>query len=190
VAGAQASEYRQAYLSAHDRRSQLEKAFNRTFPGLRVEAVSVSDLARIEEDVRMEFSMDVPRYAEQDAGGLRFTPFGGASGYVESYASLSARRHPLVLGQPMVNRFEYRYALPAGWAVAELPEDAAGEVPEASFEVRYRREGGALVVSGQVVFRAGRVEPDRYPAFRALAARIDAAFSRRVRIAPATGEAK
>src|SRR6266511_4063379 len=92
VAGAQASEYRSAYLSAHERRAQLEKAFNRTFPGLRVEAVNVSDLARIEDDVRMDFTLDVPRYAQPDAGGLRFTPFGGGAGYLESYASLSERR--------------------------------------------------------------------------------------------------
>ncbi len=93
----------------------------------------------------------------------------------------------------MVNRFEYRYALPAGFSVADLPEDAAGEVPEASFAVRYRVDGGALVVSGQVVLRASRVSPERYPAFRTLMASLDRAFARRVRLAPApvaAGEAK
>jgi tetratricopeptide (TPR) repeat protein len=190
ISGAQAPEYRRAYASAHDRRTQLEKAFGRAFPGLRVEAVTLSDLARLEEDVRMEFTLDVPRYAQPDGGGLRFTPFGGGAGYVETYASLAQRRHPLVLGQPMESRFEYRYALPPGWTVADLPEDAAGEVPEAAFEVRHRLEGGALVVSGQVVFRAGRVAPERYPAFRALVARLDGAFARRVRIAPAPGEGR
>ncbi|HEX9399992.1 MAG TPA: DUF3857 domain-containing protein [Anaeromyxobacter sp.] len=186
IVGGQASEYRSAYLSAHERRAQLEKAFNRTFPGLRVEAVNVSDLARIEEDVRMDFTLDVPRYAQPEAGGLRFTPFGGGPGYLESYASLAERRHPLVLGQPMESRFEYRYALPPGWAAVEVPEDAAGEVPEAAFEVRHRVEGSTLVVSGQVTFRAGRVAPERYAAFRDLVARLDRAFARRIRVAPAT----
>ncbi|HEX9242851.1 MAG TPA: DUF3857 domain-containing protein [Anaeromyxobacter sp.] len=185
IAGAQASEYRHAYLSAHDRRSQLEKAFNRTFPGLRVESVTASDLSRLEEDVRMEFTLDVPRYAERDGAALRFTPFGAAAGYLETHASLSSRRHPLLLGSPMTNRFEYRVALPPGFGIAELPEDAGGEVPEAAYEVRYRRDGGVLVVTGQVTFKASRVEPERYAAFRALAARLDAAFSRQVRLAPA-----
>jgi tetratricopeptide (TPR) repeat protein len=184
IAGAQAPEYRRAYLSAHDRRAQLEKAFNRTFPGLRVQEVTLSDVSRIEEDVRMEFTLEVPRYAQPDAGGLRFTPFGAGAGYLETYASLSERRHPLVLGEPMENRFEYRYALPPGWTAVELPEDAEGEVPEAAFQVRHRLEGGTLVVSGRVTVRAGRVGPDRYAAFRALAARLDGAFARRVRIAP------
>jgi hypothetical protein len=187
ISGTQAPEYRRAYLSAHDRRAQLEKAFNRTFPGLRVEAVTLSDVTRIEEDVRMEFTLDVPRYAQAEADGLRFTPFGAAAGYLETYASLSTRRHPLVLGAPMENRFEYRYALPPGWSAVEVPEDAVGEVPEASFEVRHRLEGSTVVVTGHVSFRSGRVAPDRYPAFRELAARIDRAFSRRVRIAPGAG---
>jgi tetratricopeptide (TPR) repeat protein len=185
ISGVQAPEYRRAYLSAHDRRAQLEKAFNRTFPGLRVEAVTLSDVNRIEEDVRMEFTLDVPRYAQAEAEGLRFTPFGAAAGYLETYASLSARRHPLVLGDPLESRFEYRYALPPGWSAVEIPEDAAGEVPEASFEVRHRLEGPTLVVSGHVAFKSGRVAPERYAAFRDLAAQVDRAFSRRVRIAPA-----
>ena len=187
ISGSQAPEYRRAYLSAHERRAQLEKAFNRTFPGLRVQSVTLSDVTRIEDDVRMEFELDVPRYAQEDAGGLRFTAFGAGAGYLETHASLSERRHPLVLGEPMETRFEYRYALPPGWSAVELPEDAAGEVPEAAFEVRHRLEGTTLVVSGSVTMRTGRVAPDRYPAFRELAARIDRAFARRVRIAPAGG---
>jgi len=185
VTGAEASQYRRAYLSEHDRRAQLEKAFNRTFPGLRVREVTVSDLTRIEEAVEMSFALEVPRYAQPGADGLRFTPFGGGAGYLETYASLSERRHDLVPGEPMEKRFVYRYALPPGWKVAEVPEDAAGEGPDAAFEVRHRVEGGALVVEGHVTFKTGRVPAERYAAFRELAASIDRAFGRRVRIAPA-----
>jgi hypothetical protein len=185
ITGAQAPEYRRAYLSAHDRRSQLEKAFNRTFPGLRVESVTLSDVTRIEEDVRMEFSLAVPRYAQADGSELRFNAFGAGSGYLETYASLSERRHPLDLGEPTESRFEYRYSLPEGFTATELPDDVSGEVPEVAFEVRHRLDGNTLVVSGHVTFRGGRVAPERYPAFRALVARLDGAFTRRVRIAPA-----
>jgi tetratricopeptide (TPR) repeat protein len=190
VSGAQAPSYRSAYLSEHDRRAQLEKAFNRTFPGLRVQQMTVSDLSRLEEDVRLDFTLEVGRYAQPDAGGLRFGPFGGGAGYLESYASLSERRLPLVLGEPGVTRFEYRYALPPGWTVAELPEDAAGAVPEAEFAVRHRVEGAEVVVSGHVTFKAGRVSPERYPAFRALLGQLDRAFARRLRITPAVAAAE
>ncbi len=186
IAGAEAPQYRRAYLSEHDRRAQLEKAFNRTFPGLRVREVTVSDLSRIEDEVKMSFALDVPRYAQPDGAGLRFTPFGGGAGYVEAYASLSERRHDLVVGDPMQKRFTYRFALPAGWKVAEVPEDAAADGPDASFEVRYHAEDGTLVVEGHVTFKTGRVPAERYPGFRELVAGIDRAFSRRVRIGPAS----
>jgi hypothetical protein len=186
IAGAEAPQYRRAYLSEHDRRAQLEKAFNRTFPGLRVREVAVSDLSRIEDEVTMSFALEVPRYAQPDGGGLRFTPFGGGAGYVESYASLSERRHDLVLGEPMQKRFAYRYALPPGWKVAEVPEDAAGDGPDVAYEVRYRSEDGTLAVEGHVTFKTGRIPAERYPAFRDLVAGVDRAFARRIRIAPAT----
>jgi cellulose synthase operon protein C len=185
IAGAQAPQYRRAYLSVHDRRAQLEKAFNRTFPGLKVRSVKISDLTRLEDDVEMSFSLEVPRYAQPDSGGLRFTPFGAGSGYVEAYASLSSRRQDLVLGEPMENRFTYRFVLPPGWRVVELPEDAAGDGPEAAFEVRHRVEGRNLEVRGHVTFKTGRVPAASYPVFRELAAALDRAFTRRIRIAPA-----
>jgi cellulose synthase operon protein C len=185
ITGNQAPQYRRAYLSEHERRAQLEKAFNRTFPGLRVRSVKVSDLTRLEDDVEMSFSLEVPRYAQPDAGGLRFTPFGAGSGYVEAYAALSSRRHDLLLGEPMQNRFTYRFVLPAGWKAVELPEDAAADGPDAAFEVRHRVEGRALRVEGHVTFKTGRVPASRYAAFRELAAALDRAFTRRIRIAPA-----
>jgi Flp pilus assembly protein TadD len=183
IAGSQAPRYRRSYLSEHDRRAQFEKAFNRTFPGLRVEALAISDLTRIEDDVELSFELGVPRYAQPDASGLRFTPFGTGAGYVESYAAQSERRHDLVLGAPSESRFTYRFALPGGWTAVEVPEDASADTPEGAFEVRYRAEGGAILVEGRVTFKTGRVPAARYPAFRELAAGIDRAFARRVRIA-------
>ena len=185
IRGAQAPQYRRAYVSEHDRRAQLEKAFNRTFPGLRVRSVAMSDLSRIEDDVEMQFALEAPRYAQPDGGGLRFTPFGAAAGYVETWASLAERRHDLLVGEPGENRFSYRFALPAGYAVLELPEDAAGDGPDAAYAVRYRAADGAVTVEGHVTLKSGRVPAARYPAFRELAAGIDRAFARRIRIAPA-----
>jgi hypothetical protein len=189
ISGAQAPGYRRAYQAENDRRATLEQAFNRTFPGLSVRALRVSDLGRIEDDVAMEFTLEVPRYAQRDGDGLLFTPFGSGNGYPESWASLSARRHDLVLGDPTENRFTYRYALPAGWTVAELPEPARADTPFGAFQVAYRVDGGALVAEGHVTFKTGRVAAKDYAAFRDLAARIDRAFARKVRLAPHAVEA-
>ncbi|MFT3913800.1 MAG: DUF3857 domain-containing protein [Anaeromyxobacteraceae bacterium] len=190
VAGVQAPEYRRAYLAEGDRRATLEQAFNRTFPGLSVKEVSISDLGRIEDDVSMRFLLEVPDYARRDGDGLRFTPFGAGLRYAEAFASLSKRKQDLVIGDPSETRFTYRYRLPPGWAVTELPEPASGDGEAAAFEVRYRQEppvgleGGALVAEGHVTFKAGRVPAAGYRAFRDLLGQLDRAFDRKVRIAP------
>jgi len=190
VAGVQAPEYRRAYLAEGDRRAQLEQAFNRTFPGLQVQEVSMSDLAHLEEPVSMSFALEVPRYARPDGDGLRFTPFGAGQRYTEAYASLSKRKLDLVLGDPAETRFTYRYTLPPGWVVTELPEPAARDGKHAAFEVRYRQDGSALVAEGHVTFKSGRVPASDYGDFRDLLGRIDRAFDRKVRIAPTRAEAR
>ncbi len=184
MAGASAPGYRRAYQVEQERRSTLEQAFARTFPGLEVERVTFSDLSRLEEDVTLDFTLKVPRWAEPDGAGLRFSPFGGAAGYTETWASLAARRHPLLLGEPSVNRFTYRITPPPGLEVGGLPEPAAGDGPNAAFEVRWRRDGAAVVAEGFVAFKQGEVPSGGYPAFRDLMTRIDRAFGRRVTVAP------
>ncbi len=189
IAGTQAPGYRRAYQTENERRAVLEQAFNRTFPGLEVRGVTISDLTRIEDDVSMQFELSVPRYARAEAGGLAFTPFGAGNGYTETYASLGKRRYDLVVGDPNENRFTYRYALPAGFAAAEVPEPAAADTPFGAFEVRYRQDGGALVAEGFVTFKTSRVSVKDYPAFRAFVASLDRAFARKVRIALRAAEA-
>ncbi|MBL0275368.1 MAG: DUF3857 domain-containing protein [Anaeromyxobacter sp.] len=188
VAGAQAPGYRRAYETENDRRATLEEAFNRNFPGLAVERVAFSDLGRLEEDVALDFTLRVPRWAEPDGPGLRFTPFGGAATYVETWASLATRRHELGLGQPTVNRFTYRIALPPGWTTGALPGPVAGQTPEVAYQVGWRAEGPLLVVEGFVAFRRSSVPAASYPAFRAALVEIDRAFSRRVTAAPGAAQ--
>jgi tetratricopeptide (TPR) repeat protein/transglutaminase-like putative cysteine protease len=185
AAGMEAPEYRRAYGTEDSRRALLEQTLGRLFPGARVDGVDVSDLTRIEDDVEVRFSAAIPRAAQPDGDGLRFTPFGSSTGYAESYASLSARKHPLELSGPRDTRFRYRYALPPGWRVVEMPEPAHLDGPLGSFEVRYQEEAGAVVAVGRVVVASRRVDVKDYPAFRDLMVQIDRAFARRVRIAPA-----
>jgi tetratricopeptide (TPR) repeat protein/transglutaminase-like putative cysteine protease len=184
VSGERAAAYRNAYRTEETRRAAFEQGWNRTFPGLGVKSVTLSDLTRLEDDVSMSFEMEVARYAIQDRGGLRFTPFGRSATYTETWAPLSSRRWPLVLGQPWENRFHFRHALPPGWTAAEIPDPDSLEAPFGSFEVRYRVEGMALVAEGRVAFRRSRIAVADYPAFRAFLARIDRAMARTVRLVP------
>jgi tetratricopeptide (TPR) repeat protein/transglutaminase-like putative cysteine protease len=189
VAGERAAAYRGAYQAEEARRATFEQAWNRTFPGLEVERVSLSDLTRLEDDVSMTFELQVARYANPDRGGLRFTPFGQSATYAETWAPLSSRRWPLFLGQPWENRFAYRHELPPGWTAVEVPAPASFAAPFGSFEVRYLAEGGTLLAEGRVAFRQSLVPVADYPAFRDFLSRIDRAMARTVRVAPAAGPA-
>jgi tetratricopeptide (TPR) repeat protein/transglutaminase-like putative cysteine protease len=189
ITGTQAPGYRRAYQAENERRASFEQAWSRTFPGLKVDSVALSDLTRLEDDVTMKFKLSVPRYAQKDGDTLRFTPFGGGHTYVESYAAMGARRYDLVLGEPWTNRFRYRYALPPGWEVAELPESVEEDGPLGRFSVKYRLEGGMLVADGNIVFKVSRVAAKDYPSFRELAAKIDQAMARKVKVARRAGAA-
>ena len=159
VGGVEAPSYRRAYGVEDQRRAQLEQLFNRAFPQVRIASATISDLSRLEDDVTLEYALEVPRYAQPDGRGLRFSPFEGARSYTDAWASLSARRHDLEVGSPGETVSRYRGALPPGWKVVELPEAAAGSGPHASFDVRYRVEGGAVVAEARVRLEHGRVPP-------------------------------
>jgi tetratricopeptide (TPR) repeat protein/transglutaminase-like putative cysteine protease len=185
VAGVQAPGYRRAYAAEGDRRVQLEQAMSRTFPGLSVEKVATSDLGRLEDDVRLQFTLALPRLAERQGDGLRLPPFGGGQRFTETLAPLSARERDLVLGAPWEARLAYRYALPAGWRAAEVPPAAKLEGAFAAFEVSYREESGALLAETRVRMKASRVPAADYGAFRDFLSQVDRALARPVRLAPA-----
>jgi transglutaminase-like putative cysteine protease/Tfp pilus assembly protein PilF len=185
IHGAGAPGYRRSYQAENDRKAVLEQAFARTFPGLRVVSLETSDLSRLEEDVSLRFELSQPRFAERRGEELAFSPFGGAPGYTETYASNSSRRQDLILGDPSLNHFAYRIQLPPGTAVSELPGPAAAETPFGSFEISTRAEGGALLAEGRIAIRVGRVAAADYPAFRDFVSRLDRALAGKVVLRPA-----
>jgi tetratricopeptide (TPR) repeat protein/transglutaminase-like putative cysteine protease len=185
IAGEQAGGYRRSYEAAAGRRAALEQAFGRTWPSTTVEAVETTPAARIEEPVALSFRLRIPSFARADAGGLRFSPFGNARSYTERWGALAERRFPLVAGDPNELRFTYRVALPAGWEPTELPEPAAVDGPDAAFELRYAFENGRVVATGRILVKRPRVAVGEYAGFRALAAALDEAMARTVRVAPA-----
>ena len=189
VAGAPAASYRRAYAAEHDRSAHLEQAMSRTFPGLTVKSVAVSDLARLEEDVSMRFSLSLPRLADRDGDGLRFLPFGGGHRYAESLAPLSSRRFDLVVGEPWEVRLAYRYALPEGFAAVELPAPVRVETSLATLEAACREEAGALRAEARIAVKRGLVTAAEYPAFREFLSQVDRALARPVRVAPRTAAA-
>ena len=188
VRGSAAPEYRRSYQSAATRRTAFEQGWAQTFPGLSVDKVSISDPTRLDQDVSLDYQLNIPRYAEVGGDTLRFFPFGSRRGYLETYAGLSERRGDLVLDGPSVSRFTFRYRLPKGWSVDGLPPDVSSTSQFGQLTVKYSVEPGLLVCRGELVFSRDRIRAQDYPAFRAFVAQIDQAFSRKVLVrAPQKG---
>lgn len=182
VSGVAAPDYRRAYQAAATRKQTFEQAWARSFPGLSVKGLELSDLTELETDVQLRFSLEVPRYAQVDGERLSFSPFGEGRTYVESYAPLSARKQDLVLAYPWVNFFTYRYSLPAGMPAQELPSDVDVKGPFGTVSLTYRKEGDRLVAEGQVKLDRSKVSAQEYPEFRRFMGEIDQALARKVKI--------
>jgi len=180
VRGSAAPEYRRSYQSVATRRTTFEQGWAQTFPGLSVDKVSISDPNRLDQDVALDYQLSIPRYAEVGGDTLRFLPFGGRRGYVETYAGLAERRGDLVLDGPSVSRFTFRYQLPSGWSVDALPSDVTTDTGFGKLHLTYALENGVLVCRGELIFARDRISASEYPAFRAFVAGVDQAFSRKV----------
>ena len=184
VTGARAPDYRRAYAAENDRRAQLEMAMSRIFPGLTVKEIAVSDLARLEDDVTLRFSLSLARLADREKDGLRFLPFGSGHRFVEALAPLSARRFDLVIGEPSETRFVYRYLLPPGFTPLEMPSPVEVDGPSAALQASCRLEGGAVVAEARIRVKKGRVSAADYPGFRDFLAQVDRALMRPIRVGP------
>ncbi|WP_163996331.1 DUF3857 domain-containing protein [Pyxidicoccus caerfyrddinensis] len=180
VAGESAPDYRRAYRPEATRKSTFERAWAQSFPGLTVQEVKLSDTTRLDDDVALDFKMNIPRYAEVLSNGMRFLPFGTGRTYQQAYASLAERRFDLVMQGPWLNSFTLSYTLPAGWTVAELPQAVEENTKFGYVKLTYRVDGGKLVADGEMALTAARVKADDYAEFREFLGRVDRAFGRRV----------
>ncbi len=188
VGGQMAPEYRRAYRAASSRKSTFERSWAQSFPGLTVHDVKLNDTTRLDEDVEVGFQMTIPRFAEALPGTLRLLPFGTGRSYSQSYASLAERRFDLVMSGPWVNRFAFRYTLPPGYTVAELPPALEEETPFGRVRLTYRQEEGRLLCEGEVAITTARVKAEDYAAFRAFLGRVDRGFAHKVTLRGPAGQ--
>jgi len=179
ISGENAPEYRRSYQTPATRKATFEQGWAQTFPGLTVQQVSLNDPANLDEDVMLNYQMNVPRYAEAGPKALRFFPFGSGRAYTETYAPLSERRYDVVLPQPWLTTYEFQYALPTGFT-AELPPDLKEETPYGKLRIWHRMENGKIVSRAEVAVTQTRIKASEYGAFRAFLGRLDQAFARKI----------
>jgi hypothetical protein len=188
VTGQNAPEYRRAYQTVATRRATFEQGWAQTFPGLTVSQVSLNDTTRLDQDVKLTYQLNIPRFSEALPGGLRFHPFGSGRAYTQTYAPLSERKFDLVMQTPWVNTFSFRYQLPTGYSVQELPAEVKEESPFGTLTMTHKVEGGKLLCDGKLVLKVARVKAAEYGAFRDFLSRVDQAFGRKILITGTAGQ--
>ncbi|HEY0840603.1 MAG TPA: DUF3857 domain-containing protein, partial [Vulgatibacter sp.] len=181
VQGLGAPGYRQTYASPGTRTAHFEQSWARSFPGVTVARLEVSDPRELERDVRLSYDLEIPGYADVgDDGALSFSPTRASSSLVEGFAALSARRYDLVLRYPWSTGFRYEVELPRGFVATSVPEAATIDSPFGSARVEYALDGTTLVVEGMIEISRSRVSPGDYTDFRAFLARVDGLLARKI----------
>ncbi|MHB1846268.1 MAG: DUF3857 domain-containing protein [Deltaproteobacteria bacterium] len=179
VQGTDAADYRRSYQSSSGREALFEQGFSRQYPGLAVKRLEFDGLNDLEKPVRVSYALSVPHLAERDGARWRFSPFGAAPSYAESFAPLSSRHFPLSLPPPWTVEFHYRLLAPAGYRFAPPPKDVHDAAPFGSFEQRasLAPDGQTLELRGRLAIDAAEIAPADYPAFRALLEEADRAMA-------------
>ncbi|MEN9797013.1 MAG: hypothetical protein RL653_709 [Pseudomonadota bacterium] len=191
VSGHEAPDFRRGYQSPATRTAQFEQAWATSFPGVKVEALELPELQALDRDVRADFALSVPRYAEVLDGGLRFHPLGTGRAWAQALAPLAERKQDVTFTDPFTHVLDFTLRLPAGYRVEELPAAHRDEGPfgRAVLEVTPTSDG-ALAVHAEFTLSTARVQAADYAAFRAWLVRADQAFNRRlVARRPATTQA-
>ena len=156
------------------------------FPGLSVSKLAFAEL-KLDDAVKLDYGMSVPRYAEVLSSGLRFFAFGSGRSYTQVFAPLVERRHDLVMSNPWVNRLSVRYTLPEGHTIGNLPPAVDDDTPFGRLTLACRAEGSTEVVcDSEVTLKVARVKASDYPAFRAFLGRVDQAFARKLHVMKAS----
>ena len=187
VAGQGGPEYRRAYQATATRKNTFEQAWAQSFPGLKISDVTMNDPTKLEEPVRLDFTMFTPRYAEAAPGSLHFFPFGAGRSYTQVLAPLADRKMDVVFSGPWLNGFHFSYTLPAGYLPVELPPEAVLESPFGRLRIACATPAGVLTCDGEMKLTTGRIAAKDYPAFREWLSKVDQAFSRKISVRQNTG---
>ncbi len=188
VVGQGAPEYRRSYQSPATRKATFEQGWAQSFPGLSLGKLDVSDTTKLEDPMKLSFSMHAPRYAEVLPLGLRFFPLGAGRAFTQALAPLAERKSDTEFPGVWSNKFSVKYEPPAGYVVQGLPSEFDETNAFGHAVLKVKDEGGKPVITAEVTMSKARIAAAEYPAYRSWLLRVDQAFSRKVTVAKPSPE--
>jgi tetratricopeptide (TPR) repeat protein len=195
LTGQAAPEWREHYQTKGERPDRYGKALSARNPGAQLLSVDMPGIEDRNRPVTVLSHATIPALAEQTPDkALRLTLGTHEVDLARTYARLSERKSPLVLGYPWQHDEQIVYQFPPHFAVTHLPASRRIESPFGHFDLQVRQQGAAtgpatVVVTGDLDVERDRVTPAEYPAFRRFLAEVDSAMAERITAAPRRMEA-
>ncbi len=94
-------------------------------------------------------------------------------------SGVTARKYPLLVGTPRIERGDVTVQVPAGWKVSYVPPKLEGSADGVSFTSTCESAGQTVTCHDELKLDKLVVAPDQYPAFRAAMAKLEA-YERRI----------
>ncbi|MCC6783896.1 MAG: DUF3857 domain-containing protein [Planctomycetes bacterium] len=152
----------------------LQRVLQPRFGSVLVEDLATSDLLDPSTPLRVELRLRAQDLASRQDGRLVLD---GAleDEPLQRWTSAATRTQPLLLGVPQSVVHRVRFALPEGFAIAELPAPVELTEPFGRYALRWSREGRVLTLERERTLTTPRIEAAEYARFREFASRADAA---------------
>src|SRR5206468_11120434 len=101
-----------------------------------------------------------------------------------NYAEQSTRKTDIFAEHPWRTRNVMRYVLPAGYAVAELPEGGTVKSEHVVFTQKITKTDDGFIVDEDTALLSRRIPLKDYASFREACLKADAFMKRKLRIVP------
>ncbi|MEZ4426157.1 MAG: DUF3857 domain-containing protein [Nannocystaceae bacterium] len=183
--GATAGRWRANLQSAESRVEKLTNAWGSYFAGLSIKEVATPGIDDVLKPVTIQATLEVPAWAQQASGGLRFPVFGYRTNLVRAMAAQARREHDLILTIPSVETHRVEYTLPRGYTFSQVPDGASVSTPMGSFTLKIEAHGNKATVDSRLEYTDIRIEPGDYRAFREFLRKVDASLEQTFEVRPA-----
>ncbi len=174
VVGAQASRWRQSLQSEKRRREQLVAVWGRTYPGVEVHELALPGIDSVQQSVRVEAQLSVPKLAQTQGDRLRLPVLGFRGAIVRSLAPQAKREHDLLMISPAIEEHRIELRLPPGYRFAELPPAAARRGKHGRFSLEIDARKDSATIHYVLEYSASRIPAAEYPEFREFLREVDA----------------
>ncbi|NQT83031.1 DUF3857 domain-containing protein [bacterium] len=184
VVGQYAPFYRRRYEEKKDRQNALTRAWGTVLPNIRISEIDFDNLKELEKPVKYSFKASAPSYAVADqGGGMGFAGLIQQLHLTRRFASLSSKKHDLVMEFPWSLKASVVFALPTGYTVFSLPDDMHLRTEFGKCDIEFTStEPASVAVRFHFSLDVSRVKVEQYDAFRDFCRLIDEKQAEKIRI--------